>query len=92
MSCAVYGKTMKKVRNGIAEKLVSNEKDYLKWTSKPRYLLQKIFENDLVAMRKSKVTLTLNKPTYDGMFTLDLIKVLMYKLHYDNIKNKYGNN
>ena len=83
---------MKNVRNRIDERLVSNEKDYLKWMSKPRYMLQKIFDNDLVAMRKSKVTLTLNKPTYDGMFILDLIKVLMYKLHYDNIKNKYGNN
>ena len=52
----------------------------------------KIFDNDLVAMRKSKVTLTLNKPAYVGMCILDLSKVLVYEFHYDYIKQKYGNN
>ena len=33
---------------------------------------QKIFENDLVTIRKSKVTLKLNKPAYVGMCILDL--------------------
>ena len=52
----------------------------------------KIFDNDLVAIRKNKVTLTLNKPAYIGMCILELSKVLMYEFHYDYIKNKYGNN
>ena len=47
-------------------------------------MLHKIFENNLVAIRKSKVSLKLNKPAYTGMR-----KVLMYKFHYDYIKNKY---
>ena len=42
-------------------------------------------------IRKSKVTLTLNKPTYIGMCILELSKVLMYGFHFDYIKNKYGN-
>ena len=53
---------------------------------------QKIFDNYLVAMRKSTITLMLNKPVYVGMCILDLSKVLMYGFHYDYIKNKYGNN
>ena len=52
----------------------------------------KIFENALVAIRKNKVTLTFNKPAYNGMCILELSKVLMYGFHYDYIKNKYGNN
>ena len=52
----------------------------------------KIFDNDLVAVRKNKVTITLNKSTYIGMCILKLSKVLMYEFHYDYIKNKYGNN
>ena len=36
----------------------------------------------LVAIPKSKVTLTLNKAAYAGMCKLDLSKVLMYKFHY----------
>ena len=51
----------------------------------------KIFDNDLVPIPKSKVTLTLNKPANIPMWVLNLSKVLMYKFHYDYIKNKYGN-
>ena len=47
---------------------------------------QNIFGIDLVTTRKSKVTLTLNKPAYAGMCILDLRKILMYKFHYDYIK------
>ena len=92
MNNDVYGTTMENIRNRIDVKLVSNKKDYLKWTSKPSYMSHKIFDNDLVAIRKNKVTLTLNKPAYIGMCILELSKVLMYEFHYDCIKNKYGNN
>ena len=83
MNNALYGKTMENLRNRINVKLVSNKKDYLKWTSKPSYMSHKIFDNDLVAIRKNKVTLTLNKPAYIGMCILELSKVLMYEFHYD---------
>ena len=53
---------------------------------------QKIFDNDLVATRKSRVALTLNKTAHVRMFILAFRKVLMYEFHYDYIKNKYGNN
>ena len=43
----------------------------------------KIFHNNLVAIHKSKVTLTLNKPAYVGMCILDLSNVLMCEFHYD---------
>ena len=36
MNNAVYGKTMENLRYRIDVKPVSNKKDYLKWTSKPR--------------------------------------------------------
>ena len=45
-----------------------------------------MFDNDLVAIRKSKVILTLNKPAYIGMCILKLSKVFMYEFHYDYIK------
>ena len=91
MNNSVYGKTMEKLRNIIDVRLVSNKKDYLKWIAKPSYIPYKIFDNDLVAIRKSKVTLMLNKPAYIGMCILELSKVLMYEFHYDYIKNKYDN-
>ena len=83
---------MENLRNTIDIKPVSNKTDYLKWTSKPSYMSHKIFDNDLVAIRKNKVTLILNKPAYIGMCILELSKVLMYEFHYDYTKNKYVNN
>ena len=74
MNDAVYGKTMANIRNRIDVKLVSNKKDYLKWTSKPRYMSHKICDNDLVVILENKVTLTLNKAAYIGMCILELSK------------------
>ena len=50
-----------------------------------------IFDNDLVTMCKSKVTLKLSKPGYVEICILGLSKVLMCEFHYDYIENKYGN-
>ena len=68
---------MGNVRNRINVKLVINEKDYLKCTSKPSYMSHKIFDINLVAIRKSKVSLKFNKPAYIGMCILEFRKVLM---------------
>ena len=38
MDKAIYGKTMKKLRNMIDVKLLNNEKEDLKCSSKPSYL------------------------------------------------------
>ena len=76
---------MENLRNRIDVRLVNNEKDYLKCTSKPSYMSHKILDNNLVAIRKSKLALKLNKPAYTGMCILELIKVLMHGFHYDHI-------
>ena len=62
-------------------KRVNSGRYYSKWISMPNYMSQKIFDNDLVAIRKSKVTLTLIKPAYVGMCISDLSKVIMYEFH-----------
>ena len=74
MKNAVNGKAIENVGKKVDVKLESNEKDYLKLTSKPSYMLQKIFHNDLVAIRRSKVTSTLkqSKATQD-CYSLTLI-------------------
>ena len=40
MNNTVYGKTTKNLRNRVNVRLVNNKKDYLKWTSKPRFVTQ----------------------------------------------------
>ena len=91
MNNAVYGQTMENLRNWVDVKLVSNKKDYLKWRTKPSCMSQKMFENDLIAIWKSKATLTLNKLAYVSMCIFHLSKVLMYEFHHGYIKNKYDN-
>ena len=54
MNNAIYGKTMESLRNKVDVKLVNNKKDYLKCTSKPSYISHKIFDNNLVVLRKVK--------------------------------------
>ena len=50
MNNPIYGKAMKNLRYRVDVKLVNNEKDYLKCTSKPSYTLHKKFDNNLVAI------------------------------------------
>ena len=57
MRNSISGKTMENLRNKIDVRFVSNRKDCLKWTSNPSYISQNLFDNDLVVIRKSRVTL-----------------------------------
>ena len=52
---------------------------------------RKIFRNNLVTIRKSKLALKLNKSVHIGMCILELSKVLVYKFHYYCITKKYNN-
>ena len=56
---------MENLRNRINVQLVNNEKDYLKCTSQPNYMSHKIFDNNLVAIPKSKVALKLKGAAAD---------------------------
>ena len=54
-------------------------------------LVPKYSMKNLMAVRKVKETLTLNRPAYVGMCILDLSKTLMHDFHYNYIKKKYNN-
>ena len=82
---------MENLRKRIDLKLVNHEKDYLKFTSKPSYMSHKIFGNNLVAIRESKLALKLDKPAYTGKCISELSKAIMYKFHYGYIKTNYDN-
>ena len=71
---------MENLRNKNDVKLVNNEKYYLKCTPKPSYMSHKLFDNNLVAIRKSKLALNLNKPAYIEMYILELSQVVRNSL------------
>ena len=70
MNKTVYGKT-KNFTNKVDVRMVNNKNDYFRWTSKSTYVTQEIFDNNLVAIHKIKIKLTLNKPAYVGMCILE---------------------
>ena len=82
---------MENLRKWVDVRLVTNEKKLDKLTSKPTFVSSKIFNENLMAVRKVKETSTRNRPAYVGMCILDLSKTLMNDLHYYYIKKKYNN-
>ena len=55
-------------------------KDFTKLEFKPSFVLQKIFNEDLVAAYKIREVLTLNKPAYGGMCILESSKHIESKV------------
>ena len=89
MNNSIFGKTMRNLKKRISVKLINNSKDYVSFLSKPSFISQKIFSKNFVAIHQVKSVLILNKPIYVGFIILDLSKLLMYKFHYEYIKNNF---
>ena len=87
---SVYGKTMENVRKRSNVRLVNKEKDFLKYTNRPTYITNKIFDKDYAAIHEIKLVLILNKPIYIEFTILDLSKLKMYDFHYNFIKKKFN--
>ena len=67
---SVYGKTMKNLRKRINVRLVNNEKDFLRYTSKPTHVTHKIFDKNYTAIHKIKQVST-NKRVKKQILTDD---------------------
>ena len=87
---SVYGKTMENLRKRINIRFVNNEKDFLKYISKPSYVTHKLFDKDFAAIHEIKSVLMLNKTIYVGFTVLDLCKWMMYDFHYNYIKKNFN--
>ena len=71
---SVYEKTMENLRKRINVWLANNEKDFLKYTSKPTHITHKIFDKNYAVIHEIKPLLMLNKPIYVGFNVLELSK------------------
>ena len=63
-------------------------KEFTKLEFKPNFVLQKMFNEDLVAAYKIKEVLTLNKPAHGGMCILESSKTIMCDFPYKHIESK----
>ena len=87
MANSVYDKTMENLRKIIYVRLVNNEKDFLKCTSRPTHIAHKIFGKNYAAIHEIKPVLKLNWQIYVEFTLQELSKWLMYDIHYNFIKN-----
>ena len=87
---AVYGKTIENIRKRIKIRTVNNSQDFIKYTSRPTCVNLKVFENNLAAIHRKKISLTLNKPIYVGFTVLEISKWEMYNFHYNFMIKKFN--
>ena len=83
---SVYDKTMENLRKRIKVRIIDNEEDFLKHTSRLTHITHKIFDKDFAAIHEIKPVLMLNKPIYVGFTVLELSKWLIYDSHYSLLK------
>ena len=86
---SVYGKTIENLRKRINDRLVNNEKGFLKHTSRPTHITYKIFDKNYAAIHEIKPVLMLNNPIYVGFTVLELSKWLIYDFHCNFIKKNF---
>jgi len=92
MNNVVFGKTIENVWKYVNVKLVDNEEKARKLTCKPwaTYGTHKIFSDNLVAVHMPNKIVRLNKPIYLGFAILELAKLHMFQMHYDVMRNQFG--
>ena len=78
---SVYGKTIENLRKRTNVRLVNNDKNFLKYTSRPTYVAHKLFGKDYALIHEIKSVFVLNKPICVGFTFLDLSKWNMYDFH-----------
>ena len=57
---------------------------------KPNFKSGTLLGPDLMSCEMGKVKVKMNKPVYLGQAILDFSKTIMYEIHYDYMKRKYG--
>lgn len=88
MNNSVFGQTMKNTRKCVDKELITDANNLVKYTTKPTFVGNKIFNNNLVAVSKIKETLTLKRPAYGKMCIPDRSKTLMCDSHCNYGKDK----
>ena len=74
---------MENMSERVKIRIVKNEKDIIKYTSKPKCIRWNIYEKKLVAIHEKKICLTLNKPIYVGFTVLETSKWEMYSSSFE---------
>ena len=66
------------------------EERYLHTVMKPNFKSGVRFDKNLMGCEMGKIKVVMNKLVYLGQAILDLSKIVMYKFHYDCMKQEYN--
>ena len=87
---AVFGKFLEQLRKRADIRLTCDDKIVQKSINNPSYKHATVnVENELVRLDMKVNKVTLDKPLIIGFAILELAKLIMYKFHYEVMKNKY---
>ena len=81
---SLYGKSLENMRNRQDFKLCNSPKSLLKATSQHRFMKVIEFNESLVAAQLTKANVELSSPLAIGAAVLDISKIIMYKIVYDD--------
>ena len=90
MNNAFYGKTCENIRNRNDIELVSNGKRIRHLQSYPRFVGNRIFDENLAAVKMRRTKMKFNKPIYVGATVLEISKLLMYDFYYKVLQPHFG--
>ena len=82
---ALFGKTMENVRGRKKFKLANSDKKMVAQCTKPQYIRSRMFNPDLTLIEHTNFLVELNKPIFIGAAVLDLSKLIMYDLRYNQL-------
>ena len=80
---SVYGKTMENMRKRMKIRIVTNQRECIKYSSRPAFINSIIYGTNLIAINEKQFKIELNKPIYVGFSVLEESKLIMYKYRYD---------
>jgi len=83
---ALYGKTVENLRKRKDVRLCNNRSSFVAQSSKPVYRRCIIIKENLVAAMLNKENICLDRPVYIGQAVLDLSKLRMYRLQYQELQ------
>ena len=86
---SAFGKTCEGIRTRIKVKMVRDEQEALKWTSRPELKTFQILADDLATVSLNQTEILWDKPTIVGACILDLSKKFMYEFHYKTMKQNF---
>jgi hypothetical protein len=87
---AIFGKTCENVRLHADVKLCGSPERFEKVIAQPATKSWRIFDKNFMGVNRLKTNVVLDKPVYVGFSVLELSKASMYRFHYEQIMEKYG--